>query len=274
MAWRGQLDLHYTREGPRLRALDRHEGPLRVLKCRPLDDPGSGEHVLVHPPGGLAAGDELTVTIDQGPDTQVRLTTPGATRCYRSTGAWADQTVRARIGEGSLLEWLPLETIAHGGCRVRTALEASLEPGARMIGWDVVCLGLPAAGDAFTSGEVHQRIALKGLWLDQARVRAEDHRLRQSPLGLQGRAAWATLWCATGHPWTPAERERLLEAARAVHAGAVPHFGATSPHESLVVVRALTDAIEPVMQAFRQVREGWWSALSLGRFSEPRIWRL
>ena len=61
MTWRGHLALHYTRDGERTIAHDRHEGPLRVLKALYPEGAGVCQHVLVHPPGGIVGGDVLDI---------------------------------------------------------------------------------------------------------------------------------------------------------------------------------------------------------------------
>ena len=43
------------------------------------------------------------------------MTTPGATRFYRTAGEPASQSVTAQVAAGARLEWLPLETLAYDG---------------------------------------------------------------------------------------------------------------------------------------------------------------
>lgn len=278
MTWRGELHLSYRLEEGRIRALDRHTGPLRVLKAHPGAHAAACEHVLVHPPGGLAGGDELDVWIEQAPGTEVRITTPGATRFYRTLGPLARQSVTVRLQADSILEWLPLETIAHGGCRALNSLQVHMEPGAQMMGWDVSCLGLPASGDGFERGHLEQHLEIEGVWLERGRVDAQDRLLRESPLGLDGHPVWATLWCAAGHDWGEPQRDALVGAARQVvsdqqRSEGLP-IGVTSPNARVVALRMLAHRVEPVWTVLRAVRKAWRQTLAWPPADEPRIWRL
>ena len=85
-------------------AHDRHEGPLRVLQPLYPEGPGICHHVLVHPPGGVVAGDELHISATLQPGAHALVTTPGATRFYRSEGLQALQQTRLQLAEGARLE--------------------------------------------------------------------------------------------------------------------------------------------------------------------------
>ena len=273
--WRGHLRLHYTRVGARTVGQDRHEGPLRVL--RPLYPEGEGicHHVLVHPPGGVVGGDELHIDLRLDAGTHALLTTPGATRFYRSDGALAQQHTRLHLAAGARLEWLPLETIAHSGCQADTSLRAELAPGAEMLGWDVLALGLPAAGQPFSAGCYGQRLEVPGVWLERARIAADDAALLHGPLGWAGCSVLATLWFAAGSAWPAARREALLDLARtavAAHALA-PTAGVTAAQGAVLVLRVLASGVEPAMQLLAQVR-ALWRQKAWGLTAEPpRIWR-
>ena len=148
--WVGRLSLHYRPDGRGgTTALDRHEGPLRVLQRLYPEGPAVCHHVLVHPPGGVAGGDRLHIDLRMEPGTHALVTTPGATRFYRSAGAPALQAAELRLQGDARLEWLPLESIAYDGCVADNQVRFHLDDDARMIGWDVLALGLPAAGAAF-----------------------------------------------------------------------------------------------------------------------------
>ncbi|MDQ6639335.1 MAG: urease accessory protein UreD, partial [Pseudomonadota bacterium] len=211
MGWRGSLWLDYRRRDDRTIIHDRHEGPLRVL--RPLYPEGGVCHsVLVHPPGGIVGGDELRVELTLGEGAHALVTTPGATRFYRSAGVTAMQSLRVAAAAASRLEWLPLETIAYRGCEATNALRFELAPGAEMIGWDVTALGLPESDRPFDAGRFTQSIELPGRWLERGAIAAADAGLLDSPLGWAGRRVLATMWFAAGSALVAARGDALLEA--------------------------------------------------------------
>ncbi|MBC7938535.1 MAG: urease accessory protein UreD, partial [Chitinophagaceae bacterium] len=196
--WPARLALQYTRRGQRTVAFDQHHGPLRVLKCLYPEGPAICHHVLVHPPGGVVGGDRLHVDAHLARGSHALLTTPGATRFYRSAGATACQYVSLRLDEESRLEWLPMEAIAHGGCQVDNRVTLHLQPGAETIGWDVLALGLPASGQPFDRGHFRQHLEMPGVWLERGLISADDTVLMEGALGLAGQPVLATLWFATG----------------------------------------------------------------------------
>ncbi len=275
MTWHARLCLHYRREGQHTLAHDRHEGPLRVLQRLYPEGPEICHHVLVHPPGGVAAGDVLEVQARLEAGTHALLTTPGATRFYRSDGAPAEQRCSLHLAAGARLEWLPLEAIAHPGCRASSRLTATLEPGAEMIGWDLLALGLPASGQRFDTGVFSQHLELPGVWLERARIAAEDRLLRDSPLGWAGRTVLATAWLAAGTPWAGARRQQLLDAAREAIAGhpLASSAGVTAAQASVLVLRVLAHHVEPAMQLLAATRAAWRQVAWGLAAHPPRIWR-
>lgn len=280
MSWHGHLSLDYRRDGDRTIALDRHHGPLRVLQRLYPEGPGTCHHVLVHPPGGIVGGDTLEVDIQVASGAHALLTTPGATRFYKSAQVEARQSVRAHLAPGARLEWLPLETLAYRGCTAVNRMRFDLAPGAEMIGWDVLALGLPAASEAFDDpafahGSYTQEIEVPGAWLERGTVRASDSLLLASPLGWAGHRVMGTLWLATGSGLSRDRREALLEAARQRQADhpLAHQSGSTSPDERVVLVRVLADRVEPLMSLLSQVWACWRETAWQLPACPPRVWR-
>jgi urease accessory protein len=279
MAWQGRLALDYRRDdlatGARTIVRDRHDGPLRVLASLYPEAATVCHSVLVHPPGGLVGGDALDIDIALDRDAHALITTPGATRYYRSTGSPAVQRVHASIADGARLEWLPLETIAYSGCLGENLMRFELAPGAEMIGWDVLALGLPASEQAFVSGHYTQGIELPGRWLERGVIDARDTRLLDSPLGWAGQRVMGTLWLAAGSALPTARRDALLDAARAlVDADALrARAGVTALHDAVIVLRVLAPRVEPLMTLMTRVWGAWRESAWQLAPCAPRVWR-
>jgi urease accessory protein len=276
MPWHAKLQLHYTHDGRTTTAHDRHEGPLRVLQRLYPEGPAICHHVLVHPPGGIVGGDVLALEARLDSHCHALITTPGATRFYRSACDTSVQQVQATLADGARLEWLPMETIAYSACQAHNQLRFNLAPGAEMMGWDLLALGLPAAGQSFERGRFVQQLELPGAWLERGCIDAADARLIDSPMGWAGKRVLATLWFAAGSALQPARREALLDGARAAvaaHDSLSAQAGVTAPHERVVVLRALADRVEPAMQLLKQVWAAWRGTAWGLDATAPRLWR-
>lgn len=282
MVWNASLTLDYTRQGGRIEgqqdgctvARFLHSGPLRILQSLYPEGAGICHNVIVHPPGGLVGGDRLDVQVSVGGDAHGLVTTPGATRFYRSEGAAAVQQAQITLAGGARLEWLPMETICYSGCLAENRLAMQLAPGSELIGWDITALGLPAAGQPFAAGSLLQHLELCGAWLERGHIRALDQRLLSSPLGLAGQRCIASLFFAAGEPLAVARRQELLDVARSV-IDAHPlraSTGATCPNAQVVVVRALAPLVEPAMQLMQAVRAAWRQQAWHLAAERPRSW--
>ena len=276
MAWHARLALDYQLENGRCVARFEHDGPLRILQTLYPEGDRICHNVLVHPPGGLVGGDTLEIAIRARAGAHGLVTTPGASRFYRSDGPPAIQRTRIALEEGARLEWLPLEAICYSGCVAENHLALQLAPGAELIGWDVAALGLPESQLPFEQGSLLQHIELPGAWLERGRIAALDSRLMDGPLGLAGQRCLATLFLATGSEMPSARRDQALELARAVIDAhpAGPMAGATAPGPQVVVVRVLAAQVEPALGLLKAVRDAWRPALWDLPATRPRTWAL
>ncbi|MBT9477458.1 urease accessory protein UreD [Polaromonas sp.] len=274
MTWNASLALDYTRHADKTVAHFRHDGPLRILQSLYPEGQAICHNVIVHPPGGLVGGDTLDLTFTVGAGAHGLVTTPGATRFYRSQGEPALQRTRITLDAGARMEWLPLETIAYSGCLAENRLTLQLAPGAELMGWDVTAFGLPAAQQPFAQGHFSQHIEVPGVWLERARIKASDTLLLDSPLGMAGHRCIASLFFVAGSKLARQRREQALDAARQIidaHAlsGAA---GATSPDGQIVVVRVLAPMVEPAMDLLKQVWKVWRGHFWNQAAPSPRIW--
>jgi urease accessory protein len=274
MSWHAQLQLDYRLEGARTVARHQHEGPLRLLQSLYPEGEALCHNVLVHPPGGLVGGDTLDLHITAEGGAHGLITTPGATRFYRSSGSPAVQRTHIRLSDQARLEWLPMEAIAYNDCLAENHLTLDLGPQAEFMGWDVTAFGLPLANQPFEQGQFLQHIEVPGVWLERGLLKADDARLMNGPLGLAGARCMASLFFVAGSKLDKARKEQALELARdliAAH-GLSATAGATSPNPQVLVVRCLAPVVEPAMGLLRQIWGAWRAQLWRCGQNVPRLW--
>jgi len=250
--------------------------PSPALPCLYPEGNASCHNVLVHPPGGLVGGDTLEVDVTLGVGAQALITTPGATRFYRSQGDSAAQRTSLRLADGARLEWLPLETILHSGCQAENHLSFDLAPGAELIAWDITALGLPHADKPFVCGRYCQHIEMPGVWLERGGLDSQDTRLLQSPLGLAGQHCMASIFFAAGSTIERPRRDLALDAARRVLQGHAlkPKAGVTCPNPQVLLLRALAPQVEPALDLLKSVWATWREILWNQAAVPPRIWAM
>jgi len=261
--WQAQLELAFERRaGTTVLADRRHSGPLIVQ--RPFYPEGEVCHVyVVHPPGGVVAGDELALGAQVRPGAHALLTTPAAGKFYRSEGATARLTQDFTV-EAGILEWLPQESIFYPGASALVRATIRLRAAARFFGWEVSCLGLPASAAPFHTGELRQHL---DVWFETQLLLTErqhiDREVIAARWGLAGNAAIGTLLAF------PATQHELAAARTA--AGTDTVLGCTLV-DGVLVCRALAQRGDRLRQAFVEI----WSKvrpLLLGRESmSPRVW--
>lgn len=135
-------------------------GPLYVQ--RPFYPEGPIPHVyLLHPPGGIAGGDSLQIELELGPHSEALITTPAATKCYRSAGDRAEVRQRLTVGAGATLEWLPQENLIFNGAHINFELTLDLAPSARLLAIESFGLGRPWSGEQFAAGRLQQSVQIR-----------------------------------------------------------------------------------------------------------------
>jgi urease accessory protein len=269
--WRAGLNLQFARRGTATMLTQRqHFGPLRVQKALYPEGDAVCHAILLHPPAGIAGGDELEINVAVEAEAHALLTTPGAGKWYRSAAPWASQTVKLDVAAGAALEWLPQETIFFTGCRAVMRNSITLAKGARYVGWDVWCLGRTASGERFDLGElrVATDIHLAGmpLWIEQGQL-CGGSPLLQSSAGLAGRSVCGTL-LAAGADIAP----ELLAACRALLPTETAALHGITRLPNLLVARYLGYSSEAARTWFVDLWRVLRPAL-IGREAQlPRIW--
>ena len=274
--WHAALQLDYQRNMERTDVVHTHDGPLRVLKSLYPEGPEICHTVLIHPPGGLVGGDRIDIRLNANPYAHALVTTPGATRFYRTDKGLASQVLHAKISQHARLEWLPLETIAYNNCHGLNKVSFDIDAGGELIAWDITALGLPTASLPFEQGQLQQHMEVKDIWLERGLLDATDRRLMSGPLGLANYRCTGTLIFATGIDMTRDKRDFALSLARDVvnNQSDEVFAGVTSPHPRVVVLRALSPLVEPTQNLFRAVWASWRKGLWGINNATPRIWAM
>lgn len=269
-AWPARLSLSFAkRAGRTVLTGKQHSGPLLVQ--RPFyPEPNGCCHVyLIHPPGGIVGGDELSLNATLGRRAHALLTTPGATRFYRSKGPAARQGQALYLEDGAILEWLPQETIYFNQARADSSTRIHLKDNNEFFAWEIQCLGLPARKAFFNAGQCQQRLEIwrheQPLLLETNRILGGDA-LLQADWGLQGRHALGT--------FVGSDARGRIDAGRvnAIIAGQQDLLAATTTVNGLFIVRAMGHYATRIRRLFTLL----WRALRPRvlnlEASCPRIW--
>ena len=128
-------------------------GCLKLMMPRVYGD--VQEAVLINTAGGLTGGDRLELGVRLGDKAQMRLATQTAERIYRSASGDARFAAHFHIGSGTVMDWLPQETILFDGGRIKRNLSVEMEATASFLCVEVVVLGRSAMNEHVTSGLLH-----------------------------------------------------------------------------------------------------------------------
>ena len=168
----GTLALAFERRGARsVLAACRWTLPLQVLAPIALDDPAAVVSIL-NPTGGVVGGDRLTVDVAVAAGAHACLTTPSATKVYRTAGGIAEHTVRLSVARGARLEWVPDHTIPFAGAAFRQRLTADVAEGAVLFAVDAFAAGRVARGEAWRFALLDSALSVRdpGGWLLHDRI--------------------------------------------------------------------------------------------------------
>lgn len=223
--WKARLQLELQHlDGKTRLARCAHFGPLRVQRPFYPDGPEQAHLYLLHPPGGLVAGDQLGIDITLHAKARALCTTPSAGKIYNNiTAREQQQRVHLQVANDACLEWLPQETILFNGAKGRLQTEVHLSGTGCFIGWEIVCLGRPHGGHGFDTGYLKQRFAVyrdgAPLWLENNTLHAGSATLMQR-FGFNRQPVYGTLvlagsgFASLSFPDVPAPDSKILATAK------------------------------------------------------------
>jgi urease accessory protein len=269
--WHANLDLSFAHMAGWTRlAAKSHEGPLQIQKTLYPEGPGICHVAVLHPPGGIAAGDCLSVSARLGQDSRVCLTTPGASKWYRCPRGESRQQLRFVVGAGAALEWLPRENILFDASQVRMNLDVELETGGHFLGWEILCFGRRASGERWQRGGLNLCSSVsrgrRPLWRERGSVAAGSG-FETSPVGLAGYSVSGTLVCAGSDI-----DAQLLSACRQPARREADSRAALTTLPGVLLARYLGHSSQDAMEWFTSIWKVLRPALMGVAASAPRLW--
>lgn len=271
VGWQAELDLEFARRGEQtVLRRNHHRGPLQVQKSLYPEGRKTCHIAILHPPGGVAAGDALCLRASLDTQSLALLTTPGATKWYRSEGSRASQQLNFSLGEDAVLEWLPRENIIFDGANISMLLDVELASRAKYFGWDILSFGRRASGESWSHGKLNMQSNIRRagclLWSEVARVDAQNG-FAKSAVGLSGFTVCGTFVVA-GYDIDAL----LLTECRDVKPPAAASRVGITRVPAVLIARYLGDSTEDAFQWFTNLWAVLRRALSGKAACPPRVW--
>lgn len=113
-------------------------------------DQGHLVQSIVNPTAGFFDGDHLESDIHVASGAKLVLSTPSASRVFRTrSGAAAVSCQKFRVEDNASLEWIPEPFIPHAGARYVQRTRIDLHPAASLLFFDWIAPGRVAMGEIF-----------------------------------------------------------------------------------------------------------------------------
>lgn len=172
----GHLDLRCELRADGVPYISRQHFRAPVHLSKSHLDQGHRVQSIVNPTAGFFDGDQLEANIHVARGAKLVLSTPSASRVYRTrSGAAAVSSQTFRVDEGASLEWIPEPFIPHGGARYEQRTVVDLHPAASLLFFEWIAPGRVAMGEVFAYQQLRWNL---DLLLGGALVARERYELR------------------------------------------------------------------------------------------------
>lgn len=152
--WQGILELDYQKINNSTQLVKAYsQAPLKIQRSFYPEGKEICHSIILHTAGGMVGGDRLSQTINLQPETQVVLTTPAASKIYRSSGETAQNHINIEVEKQAYLEFIPRETIIFNGAIFSQKIRVNLAESACYLGWEITRFGRTARGEIFHQGQ-------------------------------------------------------------------------------------------------------------------------
>jgi urease accessory protein len=223
------------------------------------------EAVIVNVGGGLTGGDRFSVSARLDAGAEATFTTQAAEKIYRSVGPYTTVETRLTAAAGSVLHWLPQETILFESGALARRLDVEIEAGATALVAESLLLGRAAMGEradlARLSDSWRVRRGGRLVFAEETRVDAgwQEAFGRKAALGADT-VGFSTIVLAASDSEFKVVRLREILADHPVEAG-------VSAFDGVLVARVLADSGLALRRAMASSLE------YLAGRALPRIWR-
>ena len=265
--WIAELELRFSKSKSKtFLSTRKHIGPLTIQ--RPFYPEGDLCHLyLLHPPGGIVGGDQLSIEVNTDSNSSSLLTTPGATKVYR-TSDHKHSTINQNfiVAEDSSFEWLPMETIVFPGANSQFSSKLLLSGNARVAAWEVYCLGRPAINESFDFGSLNFSLEL---WRDGMPILLDklmiDKTELESVVGLRGFPVFGTFIISKTN-------KKVLETVRTMMIETDSCVTGVTQIEDIIIVRSLAKKTYLVQDLFKKIWQTVRPLVFEREATIPRIW--
>jgi len=267
-SWPASLDIEFcVRSGKTVPSSVKHFGPLRVQRPFYPEKDKTCHLYLLHPPGGVVGGDVLNISVAANEKSKSLITTPGATKIYRSN---VDSNIQQLLSleKEATVEWMPQETILFNNARTVINTDVHISAGSQLFFWDILCLGLPVNSEKFTSGCCRQSLKV---FRDKKPVLIENNHfegssdLMSASWGMRGFYVNAVSVMTVGN-------SDIVEQIRSATNSQKECLFALTEKQGLVICRYMGDSVEEAKQLFQEAWRLWRNSECKKEVVAPRIW--
>ena len=265
--WIAELELRFSKSKSKtFLSTRKHIGPLTIQ--RPFYPEGDLCHLyLLHPPGGIVGGDQLSIEVNTDSNSSSLLTTPGATKVYR-TSDHKHSTINQNfiVAENSSFEWLPMETIVFPGANSQFSSKLLLSGNARVAAWEVYCLGRPAINESFDFGSLNFSLEL---WRDDLPILFDKLMIDKTELGnivgLRSFPVFGTFIISKTN-------KKVLETVRTMMIETESCVTGVTQIEDIIIVRSLAKKTYLMQDLFKKIWQTVRPLVFNREATIPRIW--
>lgn len=270
--WEASIKLELcARNGRTVLTENEHHGPLVVQK---VFYPEETAHLyLLHPPGGIAGCDKLCTNIIANECSKLLLTTPGATKFYRTVDVQLSHVSQDfYVAPQAELEVLPQANIYFLGTHTKVLTNIHVCVGGKFIFWDMAIVGNVVKGSDFLDSYFLNSINVflvtrpneERLLLREV-TRIDGNTDLRAQIGLRGKQCIGTMLVTV-------QSEHELEVVRTILLVHKKVEAGITLIDGILVIRLLAQSNEELELALKAV----WEALRPIVFKKvavyPRVW--